>query len=127
MRAALELGLPVFLIRDTNTKGKLVQGKGPKRRVDRIEFLKDDPICGYLVFTFSFGGRQDYQLPADEEGSCFQARETTKKQVRSKKRSQGAFRAADIRRYGVKRCALCDAPSEVIDTKVEGMPSQPPS
>ena len=116
MRAALELGLPVFLIRDTNAKGELVQGKGPKRRVDRIEFLEDDPISGNLVFTFSLGGRRDYQLPADEEGSCFQARETTKKEVRTKKRSQAAFRAAVVRRYGGKRCALCDAPSEVIES-----------
>ena len=115
MRSALELGLPVFLIRDTNAKGELVQGKGPKRRVDRIEFLEDDPISGNLVFTFSLGGRRDYQLPADEEGSCFQARETTKKEVSTKKRSQAAFRAAVVRRYGGKRCALCDAPSEVIE------------
>ena len=115
MRAALELGLPVFLIRDTNAKGELVQGKGPKRRVDRIEFLEDDPISGNLVFTFSLGGRRDYQLPADEEGSCFQARKATKKEVSTKKRSQAAFRAAVVRRYGGKRCALCDAPSEVIE------------
>ena len=115
MRAALELGLPVFLIRDTNAKGELVQGKGPKRRVDRIEFLEDDPISGNLVFTFSLGGRRDYQLPADEEGSCFQARETTKKEVSTKKRSQAAFRAAVVRRYGSKACALCGAPAEVIE------------
>ena len=115
MRAALELGLPVFLIRDANAKGELVQGKGPKRRVDRIEFLEDDPISGNLVFTFSLGGRRDYQLPEDEEGSCFQARETTRKEVSTKKRSQAAFRAAVVRRYGGKRCALCDAPSEVIE------------
>ena len=115
MRAALELGLPVFLIRDINAKGELVQGKGPKRRVDRIEFLEDDPISGNLVFTFSLGGRSDYQLPADEEGFCFQARETTKKEVVTKKRCQAAFRAAVIKRYGGKRCALCDAPSEVIE------------
>ena len=67
-----------MLIRDTNAKGELVQGKGPRRRVDRIEFLEDDPISDNLVFTFSVGGRRDYQLPADEERSCFQARETTK-------------------------------------------------
>ena len=115
MRAALELGLPVFLIRDTNAKGELVQGKGPKRRVDRIEFLEDDPISGNLVFTFSVGGRRDYKLPADEEGSCFQARETTKKEVSTKKRSQAAFRAAVVRRYGSKACALCGAPAEVIE------------
>ena len=115
MRAAQELGLPVFLIRDTNAKGELVQGKGPKRRVDRIEFLEDDPISGNLVFTFSLGGRRDYQLPADEEGSCFQARETTKKEVITKKRSQAAFRAAVVKRYGAKRCVLCDAPAEVIE------------
>ena len=78
MRAALELELPVFLIRDTNAKGELVQGKGPKRRVDRIEFLEDDPISGNLVFTFSLGGKRDYQLPADEEGSCFQEGESIK-------------------------------------------------
>ena len=114
MRAALELGLPVFLIRGTNAKGELVQGKGPKRRVDRIEFLEDDPISGNLVFTFSLGGKRDYLLPADEEGSCFQARETTKKEVSAKKRSQAAFRAAVVRRYGGKHCALCDAPSEVV-------------
>ena len=111
----MELGLPVFLIRNTNAKGELVQGKGPKRRVDRIEFLGDDPICGNLVFTFSLGGRSDYQLPADEEGSCFQARETTKKEVVTKKRSQAAFRAAVVRRFGGKRWVLCDAPSEVIE------------
>ena len=78
MRAALELGLPVFLIRDTNAKGELVLGKGPKRRVDRIEFLEDDPISGNLVFTFSLDGKRDYQLPADEEGSCFQEGESIK-------------------------------------------------
>ena len=115
MRAALEWGLPVFLIRDTNAKGELVQGKGPRRRVDRIEFLEDDPISGNLVFTFSVGGRRDYKLPADEEGSCFQARETTKKEVSTKKRSQAAFRAAVVRRYGSKACALCGAPAEVIE------------
>ena len=115
MRAALELGLPVFLIRDTNAKGELVQGKGPKRRVDRIEFLEDDPISGNLVFTFSLGGRRDYQLPADEEGSCFQARETTKKEVSTKKRCQSSFRAEVVRRYRGKRCTVYDAPLEVIE------------
>ena len=48
MRVTLELGLPVFLIRDTNAKGELLQEKGSKRRVDRIEFLEDDPISGNL-------------------------------------------------------------------------------
>ena len=115
MRSALELGLPVFLIRDTNAKGELVQSKGPKRRVDRIEFLEDDPISGNLGFTFSLGGRRVYQLPADEEGSCFQARETTKKEVVAKKRSQAAFRAAVLRRYGIKQCPLCGALAEVIE------------
>ena len=85
------------------------------RRVDRIEFLEGDPISVNLVFTFSLGGRRVYQLPEDEQGSCFQARETTQKEVSSKKRSQAAFRAAVVRRYGDKRCALCDAPSEVIE------------
>jgi len=115
MRSALKLGLPVFLIRDTNSKGELVQGKGPKRRVDRIEFLEDDPISGNLVFTFSSGGRQDYRLPEDELGSCFQARETSRRSIQTKKRSQAAFRAAVIRRYGERRCALCSAPPEVIE------------
>ena len=78
MRAALELGLPVFLIRDTNLKGEVVEGKGPRRRVDRVEFLEDNPISRNLVFTFSFGGRGAYLLPEDQEGSCFLARETTK-------------------------------------------------
>jgi len=67
-----------------------------------------------LVLAFSLGERRDYQLPADEEGSCFQARETTKK-VSTKQRSQAALRAVVVRRYGNKRCALCDAPSEVIE------------
>ena len=112
MRPALELGLPVFLISDTNAKAELLQWKGPKRWVDRIEYLDDDPISGNLVFTFSLGGRRDYQLPSDEEGFCFQAREPTKKEVkvRTKKCSQAAFRAPVIRRYGSKRCSLCDAP-----------------
>ena len=68
MWEAMELGLPVFLIRDINAKGELLQGKDPKRRVDRIEFLGDDPICGNLVFTFSLGRRSHYQLTADEVG-----------------------------------------------------------
>ena len=37
MRAALSLGMPLFLIRDTNAKADLVRGKGPRRRVDRVE------------------------------------------------------------------------------------------
>ena len=49
-----------------------------RQKKDHIEFLEDDPISGNLVFTFSLGGRRDYQLPADEEGSCFHARATTK-------------------------------------------------
>ena len=115
MRAAMDLGLPVFLIRDTNIKGEVVEGKGPRRRVDRVEFLEDNPISRNLVFTFSLGGRRAYLLPEDQEGSCFQVRETSKKEVQTKRRSQAAFRAAVIRRYGDQRCALCDAPSEVIE------------
>jgi len=115
MRAALSLGMPLFLIRDTNAKGALVQGKGPRRRVDRVEFVADDPLSRSLVFTFSLGGRSDYVLPQDEEGSCFQARETKQRQSNSKKRSQAAFRAAVISRYGDRRCCLCDAPPEVIE------------
>ena len=115
MRAALDLGLPVFLIRDTNLKGEVVEGKGPRRRVDRVEFLEDNPIGRNLVFTFSLGGRGAYLLPEDQEGSCFLARETSKREVQNKKRSQAAFRAAVISRYGEKRCCLCDAPPEVIE------------
>ena len=115
MRAAMDLGLPVFLIRDTNLKGEVVEGRGPRRRVDRVEFLEDNPISRNLVFTFSVGGRGAYLLPEDQEGSCFQVRETRKKAVQTKKRSQAAFRATVIRRYGEQRCALCDAPSEVIE------------
>jgi putative restriction endonuclease len=115
MRAALSLGMPLSLIRDTNAKGALVQGKGPRRRVDRVEFVADDPLSRSLVFTFSLGGRSDYVLPQDEEGSCFQARETKQRQSNSKKRSQAAFRAAVISRYGDRRCCLCDAPPEVIE------------
>ena len=115
MRAAMTLGLPLFLLRDTNAKGELVKGKGPKRRVDRVEFVADDPLSSSFVFTFSLGGRSDYLLPADEEGSCFQVREAKRKQSNSKKRSQAAFRAAVLSRYGEKRCCLCDAPPEVIE------------
>ncbi|MCP9907895.1 HNH endonuclease [Cyanobium sp. BA5m-21] len=115
MRAALFLGMPLFLIRDTNAKGDLVRGKGPRRRVDRVEFVADDPLSRSLVFTYSTGGRSDYLLPEDEEGSCFQVRETKRKHSNSKKRSQAAFRAAVINRYGERRCCLCDAPPEVIE------------
>ena len=115
MRAALFLGMPLFLIRDTNAKGDLVRGKGPRRRVDRVEFVADDQLSRFLVFTFSLGGRSDYLLPEDEEGSCFQVRETKRKQSNSKKRSQAAFRAAVLSRYGERRCCLCDAPPEVIE------------
>ncbi len=115
MRAALSLGMPLFLIRDTNAKGELVKGKGPKRRVDRVELVADDPLSRSLVFTFSLGGRSDYLLPEDEEGSCFQVREAKRKQTNSKKRSQAAFRGAVLSRYGEKRCCLCDAPPEVIE------------
>ena len=107
--------MPLFLIRDTNAKGALVQGKGPRRRVDRVEFVADDPLSRSLVFTFSLGGRSDYVLPQDEEGSCFQALETKQRQSNSKKRSQAAFRAAVIGRQVDRRCCLCDAPSEVIE------------
>jgi hypothetical protein len=63
MRAALSLGMPLFLIRDTNAKGDLVRGKGPKRRVDRVEFVADDPLSRSLVFTFSTGGRNSSRPP----------------------------------------------------------------
>ena len=53
MRAAIEWGLPVCLIRDANINEDLILGEGPKRRSNRIEFLKDDPISSHLVFTFS--------------------------------------------------------------------------
>ena len=86
-----------------------------RQKKDDIEFLEDDPISGNLVLAFSLGGRKQYKLSAAEEGSCFHARATTKKEVSTKKRSQAAFRAAVVRRYGGKRCALCDAPSEVIE------------
>jgi len=115
MRAALALGMPLFLIRDTNAKGDLVRGKGPRRRVDQVEFIADDPVSRSLVFTFSLGGRNDYRLPQDDEGSCFQARETKQRKSNSKKRSQAAFRAAVIARYGERRCCLCDASPEVIE------------
>jgi putative restriction endonuclease len=115
MRAALSLGMPLFLIRDTNAKGELVQGKGQRRRVDLVEFLADDLLSRSLVFTFSLGGRSDYLLPEDEAGSCFQTRENMRKQSNSKKRSQAAFRAAVLSRYGERRCCLCDAPPEVIE------------
>ncbi|QPN64476.1 HNH endonuclease [Synechococcus sp. CBW1004] len=115
MRAALSLEMPIFLIRDTNAQGAPVQGKGPRRRVDRVEFVADDPLSRSLIFTFSLGGRSDYRLPEDEQGSCFQERETKERQSTSKKRSQAAFRAAVISRYGERRCCLCDAPPEVIE------------
>lgn len=115
MRAAFSLAMPLFLIRDTNAKGALVQGKGPRRRVDRVEFVADDPLSRSLVFTLSLGGRSDYVLPQDEEGSCFQERVSKQRQSNSKKRSQAAFRAAVITRYGERRCCLCDAPPEVLE------------
>ena len=115
MRSALSLDMPLFLIRDTNATGELLKGKGPRRRVDRVEFVADDPLSRSLVFTFSLGGKRDYVLPEDEEGSCFQTRETKRMQSNSKKRSQAAFRAAVISRYGERGCCLCDAPPEVIE------------
>ena len=54
-------------------------------------------------------------LPEDEEGSCFQERETKRAHSNAKKRSQAAFRAAVIKRYGERCCCLCDAPIEVIE------------
>ena len=49
---------------------KSVSLLGLRRRVDRVEFVADDPLSRSLVFTFSTGGRSDYLLPEDEEGSC---------------------------------------------------------
>jgi len=44
MRAALSVGMPLFLIRDTNARGDLmVRGKGTRRRVDRVEFVAQPP------------------------------------------------------------------------------------
>lgn len=71
MRAALELGLPVFLIRDTNAKGELVQGKGLKRRVDRIEFLEDASISINLSFTFSLSGKRETNNQRTKQGLSF--------------------------------------------------------
>ena len=100
------------MIRNANEKGELINS-GKRRKVDKVFVLYDSPEDNSIVITFSGGGKDDYEMPIEEEDS-FQERETSKKN-KIKKRSQEVFRKKLLKRIGPKHCVLCDALPEVIE------------
>ena len=113
LRSAMQLKLPIFLIRNANEKGELINS-GKRRKVDKVFVLYDSPEDNSIVITFSEGGKDDYEIPIEEEDT-FQERETSVKTTKSKKRSQEVFRKKLLKRIGPKHCVLCDALPEVIE------------
>ena len=101
------------MIRNANEKGELINF-GKRSKVDKVFVLYDSPEDNSIVITFSEGGKDDYEIPIEEEDT-FQERETSVKTTKSKKRSQEVFRKKLLKRIGPKHCVLCDALPEVIE------------
>ena len=98
LRSAMQFKLPIFLIRNANEKGELINS-GKRRKVDKVFVLYDSPEDNSIVITFSEGGKDDYEIPIQEDDS-FQERETSVKTTKSKKRSQEVFRKKLLKRIG---------------------------
>ena len=66
LRSAMQFKLPIFLIRNANEKGELINS-GKRRKVDKVFVLYDSPEDNSIVITFSEGGKDDYEIPIEEE------------------------------------------------------------